>query len=129
MSQWPSPTPPGRPHYQWSRPGTPARGAEDTTRLVYLLQAVSFFFVVTYPAAALINYIKYERVAGTWLESHFRWQLRTFWFSLLWAVLGVISSWLLIGYAILALNSVWMFYRMVRGYLTLTEGRPMYSSI
>lgn len=56
--------------------------------LSYALQAIGFFVGITYIVAIIINYVKRDDVKGTWLESHFRWQMRTFWFSLLWAIIG-----------------------------------------
>ncbi len=52
--------------------------------LVYGLQAASFFFGITAIAAVIINYVKKDDVLNTWLASHFRWQIRTFWFGLFW---------------------------------------------
>ncbi|MGB1091891.1 MAG: DUF4870 family protein, partial [Oceanobacter sp.] len=57
---------------------------------------------------------------------HFRWQIRTFWFSLLWLVIGVLTSFIVIGYLIIGANSLWLLYRIVRGYLCLRDQRPMY---
>jgi len=73
----------------------------------------------------IINYVRREEVAGTWLESHFRWQIRTFWFGLLWAVLGAILFVLIVGWFILAADAIWITYRIVKGWLNLSENRPM----
>ena len=96
-----------------------------TTQLVYALQAASFIFGLTYFAAAVINYAKWPEVEGTWLESHFRWQVNTFWYSLLWGVLGVATVLLLVGYAILFANTVWVIYRIAIGWTALRAGRPI----
>jgi hypothetical protein len=59
------------------------------TMLVYALQAAGFLLPpVVWIVAVIINYVRKEEVAGTWLESHFRWQIRTFWWGLLWGVIG-----------------------------------------
>jgi uncharacterized membrane protein len=75
--------------------------------------------------AVVINYVKKEDVAGTWLESHFRWQIRTFWFGLLWGVIGGILLLVLIGWFVLVADAVWIIYRIVKGWLNLYENRPM----
>jgi uncharacterized membrane protein len=52
--------------------------------VVYALQAAGFLFGITWIIAAIVDYVKRDDAAGTWLESHFRWQIRTFWWGLLW---------------------------------------------
>ena len=98
----------------------------NVTTLVYALQALSFILVVTCIVALIINYVKRDDVAGTWLASHFRWQIRTFWFALLWAAIGGLTFVLLIGYFILVANGIWIIYRIVKGWLYLNDSRPMY---
>jgi uncharacterized membrane protein len=95
--------------------------------LVYGLQAASVLVGVTLFAAVVINYLRRSQAAGTWLESHFTWQIRTFWWSLAWCVLGVATAVLLVGLLILAASAVWFVYRVVRGWTELNEGRPMYA--
>ena len=96
------------------------------TMLVYALQAAGFLLPpVVWIVAVIINYVKREDVTGTWLESHFRWQIRTFWFGLLWAVLGAILFVLIVGWFILAADAIWIIYRIVKGWLNLSENRPM----
>jgi uncharacterized membrane protein len=83
--------------------------------------------------AVIINYVKRSDARGTFLESHFRWQIRTFWFAALWATLGVLL-WIvlaivligfLIGPAILMLTGLWVIYRVVRGWLALNDRKPV----
>ena len=92
---------------------------------VYALQAVSFLLVITYFIAVMLNYIKRDDVRGTWLESHFRWQIRTFWFGLLWFALGGLTFFIVIGWAILFAASLWLIYRILKGWLNLNDGKPM----
>jgi uncharacterized membrane protein len=101
------------------------KSLKTVTTVVYALQALGFFNGITWIAAVIINYVKREDVAGTWLESHFRWQIRTFWFGLLWALLGVILFVLIVGWFILAADAIWIIYRIVKGWLNLSENRPM----
>ncbi len=96
------------------------------TTAVYALQAVSFLLGVTFIVAVIINYIKKDDVKGTWLESHFRWQIRTFWYWLLWLVVGLLSAVVGVGWIILFASFVWTIYRVVKGWLRLSEGKEMY---
>jgi len=96
------------------------------TTVIYALYASSILVGVTILVAIVMNYVKRDDVAGTWLESHFRWQIRTFWFGLLWSVLGVLSMVLVVGFFVLFANLVWFIYRIVKGWIRLNEGRPMY---
>jgi len=83
--------------------------------------------------AVILNYVKRSEARGTWLESHFRWQIRTFWFALLWAVIvmlvSIVLAAVLIGIAtwvigVIALG-IWAIYRIARGWLRLNDGKPM----
>jgi uncharacterized membrane protein len=96
------------------------------TTIVYALYASSFIFGITSIVAIIINYIKKDDVAGTWLESHFKWQIRTFWFMLLWTIIGSITVFIIIGWFILIAASVWFIYRIAKGWLNLNDNKPMY---
>ncbi len=72
-----------------------------------------------------MNYVKRDDVKGTYLESHFNWQIRTFWWGLLWAVIGFITMFILIGFAVLLANGIWIIYRIIKGWLKLNEGKPI----
>ena len=102
--------------------------ARNVTMLVYALQAASFIFGITLIAAVIINYIKKDDVQATWLASHFRWQIRTFWFGLLWGAIGVITALLGVGFIILAAEAVWLIYRIAKGWLRLSENKQMYAA-
>lgn len=97
------------------------------TAVIYGLYAASFLVGITAIAAIMMNYIKKEDVAGTWLETHFRWQIRTFWFGLLWSVLGFVLLLVFVGYLVLAADSIWVLYRIVKGWLRLNDNKPMYT--
>lgn len=99
------------------------------THLLYGLQAVCFILGVTYLIAVIvliINYVKLPDVKGTWLESHYRWQIRTFWFGLLWAVVGAITIVVLVGWAILLANYIWLIYRVIKGWIYLNDKKTLY---
>ena len=117
------------------------------THVIYALHSLSILIGVTSAAtiigafvfgvpsiiAVIINYVKRSDVRGTFLDSHFGWQIRTFWFAALWAALGV-ALWIvlaivligfLIGPVILMLTGLWVIYRVARGWLALRDGRPV----
>ena len=103
------------------------QGLKTIVTAVYALQAVGLLLPVLLPwiVGVVIDYVKREDARGTWLESHFRWQIRTFWWSLLWAVIGGILLIVLIGWLVLAVAGVWVLYRIVKGWLRLTEQREI----
>ena len=96
------------------------------TMVVYALQAAFFMFGVSALVAIIINYVKKDDVQGTWLESHFRWQIRTFWIALAWAGFALLTLLLLVGYPLLIACGVWVIYRIVKGWLNLIDGKAMY---
>ena len=95
---------------------------------VYVLQALIWPFVITFVIAVMINYIKQDDVRGTWLESHFRWQIRTFWFSIPWFLLGALTYVFIIGWFIVGVTWLWLIYRVLKGALNLYDGKSMYTS-
>jgi len=81
--------------------------------------------------AVILNYVKRGDARGTWIASHYRWQIRTFWFTLLWALIGwalvltIIGA--VVGVPILIALTLWLMYRIGRGWLRLRDRRPMYT--
>jgi uncharacterized membrane protein len=130
----------------------PAHAAEPEpslvtwTHAIYALHAISLLtgivgavtvvgaFLTGWPSliAVILNYVKRGDVRGTWLASHFRWQIRTFWFGLLWVTLCVLfivvtlGVGLLVAWIPLGVVGLWFIYRIVRGWLALLDRRPMY---
>ena len=123
-------------------------GLVTYTHVVYALHALSVLIGITGPAtiigsfifglpsivAVIMNYVRQSDVRGTWLQSHFRWQIRTFWFSVLWMVLAGLFSAplvLLLGLGVLtfflaaAIVGIWVLYRVIRGWLALRDGKPL----
>ncbi|MBI3156280.1 MAG: hypothetical protein HYZ20_12830 [Burkholderiales bacterium] len=122
-------------------------GLVRITHLVYALHALGLAigafgaatvvgaFVFGWPSiiAVVINYVKRGEARGTWLESHFDWQIRTFWYALAWALLiGLVSlplTLLIVGFATWAVGlfvlGIWAIYRVARGWLALNDHRPM----
>ena len=105
--------------------GDKEQSLKTIATVVYALQAAGFFVGITWLIAVIVDYVKREDAVGTWLESHFRWQIRTFWWGLLWGVLGGILLLVLIGWLVLAANAVWIIYRIVKGWLRLAERREI----
>jgi len=102
-------------------------GLKNVTMMVYLLQALSFLWGVTAIVGVIVNYVKRDDVAGTVYESHFDWQIRTFWWGLLWGVVGVLLIIALgLGFLVMFIAWVWAIYRVVKGWLKLSEGKPVY---
>ncbi|PYM17425.1 MAG: hypothetical protein DMD81_09015 [Candidatus Rokuibacteriota bacterium] len=124
----------------------PLRSLVVLTHVIYGLHAFSLLtgivgtatvvgaFLIGWPSliAVILNYVKRSDARGTWLESHFRWQIRTFWFGLLWVglcllfVLLTLGVGLLIAWLPLAVVGLWLIYRIARGWLRLIDRRPMY---
>ncbi len=104
---------------------------KDIATLVYLLQAIAFVGF-TPVIGVIINYFKRSEVKGSILESHFRWQIKTFWWGLLWSTLAGFLIFTIIGmpigYPMLGITIVWWIYRFVRGWLRLNKNQPMYVS-
>jgi uncharacterized membrane protein len=123
-----------------------AESLKSWTHVIYALHAFSLLtgilgaatiigaFLTGWPSiiAVILNYVKRGEARGTWVESHFRWQIRTFWFGLLWAGLCLLGIILTLGIGILVLwiplafVTVWFLYRVIRGWVRLSNGQPMY---
>ena len=121
----------------------PQAGLVRLTHIIYLLHGFSVLMGILGPAliittfltgwpsiiAVIINYIKRSDVRGTYLDSHFGWQIRTFWYTLLWLVIAAILFATVIGivlaYVIAVAAGLWVVYRIMRGWIALNEARPM----
>ena len=122
---------------------TPPPKLVTIAHLVYALHSLSLVIGITTAAtiigafvfgvpsiiAVVINYLKRSEAKGTFLESHFRWQIRSFWFALLWCVIAGILFITVVGIplalAIFFGAGLWVIYRIVRGWLALRNGNPM----
>jgi uncharacterized membrane protein len=125
----------------------PSDGLINLTHLIYVLHAASvvigiagsatvvgsFVFGLPSIVAVILNYVKRSDVRGTYLESHFSWQIRTFWWAVLWglialaitlvlivSIVGILVYWLPI-----AVVGIWIGYRVIRGWLALRGARPI----
>ena len=124
--------------------GEPLPSVLSVAHLVYALHTVAIVvgivgaatvigsFVGSLPSivAVILNYVKRGDARGTWIASHYRWQIRTFWFTLVWALIGwalvitIIGA--VVGVPILIALTLWLMYRIGRGWLRLRDRRPMY---
>ena len=121
----------------------PTSGMINATHLIYALHAFSVaagvvgaasvvgMMVTGWPSiiAVVLNYLKRGDARGTWLESHFRWQIRTFWFAFAWGALAVLLIvtviGMIVGIPLLFAVGIWVIYRVIRGWLKLGAGEPM----
>ena len=125
----------------------PADSLVTITHVVYALHTLGLvvgafgtasvigMFLFGWPSiiAVIINYVKRSEVRGTYLDSHFSWQIRTFWWAMLWAiiigVMGALLAIVIVGFAIWIIGffalGIWAIYRIARGWLALKDRRPM----
>jgi uncharacterized membrane protein len=109
---------------------TPAtrQGPTVLTHVLYALHTASWFSAGIFSVVAMIiNYVKRPDLPDAFFRSHFRWQARTFWFTLLWLVLAL-PLWLLFvipGWIAYTVIGLWYLYRFIRGWWSFAEGRPM----
>jgi uncharacterized membrane protein len=121
----------------------PREGLITLAHVIYALHAFSALTGLLSPAlivtaflsgwpsiiAVILNYLKRSDVRGTWLDSHFGWQIRTFWFALLWLFAGGVLFVTLVGIpiaiAIWLGTGIWVLYRIVRGWMGLAATKAM----
>ena len=125
----------------------PADSLVTITHVVYALHTLGLvvgafgtasvvgMFLFGWPSiiAVIINYVKRSDVRGTYLDSHFSWQIRTFWWAMLWAiiigVMGALLAIVIVGFAIWIIGffalGIWAIYRIARGWLRLKDRQPM----
>ena len=128
-------------------PAAPSASLISTTLVVYALFGVaavvglaSSGFPLIAPLSGIVGiigiilaYVKRGEATGTWLASHYRWLIRTFWYSLLWGCIGaiifvllaIILIGLVIGYIIWVATTIWVLYRLIRGYVLFKDSEPV----
>src|SRR5215510_12173083 len=125
--------------------GEPMPSVLSVAHLVYALHALAIVigivgaatvivsFIGSLPSivAVILNYVKRGDARGTWIASHYRWQIRTFWFAVLWALIGwaliITFIGMVVGVPILIALTLWLIYRIGRGWLRLRDLLPMYA--
>ena len=121
----------------------PPQGLVTLTHVIYALHAFSAVtgmlspalivtaFLTGWPSiiAVILNYVKRSEVRGTWLDSHFSWQIRTFWFALLWLAIGAVLFATVVGIPVAVIlwigTGVWVVYRIIRGWLALASEKTL----
>lgn len=107
----------------------PPSGLVNVGHAIYACYAIGFFVGVTWLVGVIIAYVKRDEAKGTWLESHFSWQIRTFWWSLIWFVVGWILFITIIGivlaYPVWIAAFLWAIYRVVKGWVKLNDAKPV----
>ncbi|MEQ9335022.1 hypothetical protein [Thalassobaculum sp.] len=93
--------------------------------VVYALFALSVVFQIPGMLGVILAYLKRGEVAGSYLETHVTWQIRTFWLWLLMVVAGWLTVILLVGWLILLAAHLWLIWRIVKGWLVLVDERPI----
>ena len=122
---------------------SPSDGLVTLTHALYALHGFSALMGILGPAlvvtafltgwpsiiAVIINYVKRGDARDTWLESHFRWQIRTFWFAVLWVLLAAVLFVTVIGipfaWVLALIIGIWVLYRIIRGWMALASRRAM----
>lgn len=95
------------------------------TLIVYILYIASIVVGLTSIVAIIMNYIKRDEVKGTWLESHFSWQIKTFWYTLVIGLIGSLLTVVLIGFPILLAVGIWYIYRVVKGLIVFLDNKTI----
>lgn len=128
-------------------PGAPSSSLISTTLIIYGLYGLAAVLALAahgFPpiaplggiagiVAIIMAHVKRSEAAGTWLASHYRWLIRTFWFSVLWGVIGgiifvllfIIIVGIVIAYAIWIATTLWVLYRLIKGYLLFKDSQPV----
>jgi uncharacterized membrane protein len=121
----------------------PRQGLVTLAHVIYGLHAFSALtgllspamivtaFLTGWPSiiAVILNYVKRSEVRGTWLDAHFSWQIRTFWYALLWLAIGGVAFLTVIGipvaFVLWFATGIWVLYRIIRGWLALSSEREL----
>jgi uncharacterized membrane protein len=93
--------------------------------VVYVLYAASVVTALPGMLGVILAYLKRGEVAGSYLESHVTWQVRTFWTWLLMWAIGVVLAFVLIGWLVIGAAQLWLIYRIIKGWLVLIDERPI----
>ena len=122
---------------------SPSDGLVRLTHIIYGLHAFSAVmgvissaavvtaFLTGWPSilAVVLNYARRGDVQGTFLESHFRWQIRTFWYAVMWVMVSIVLFVTVIGipfaWLLVVVTGLWVLYRIGRGWLALNDRRPI----
>ena len=99
---------------------------EGLANLIYLMQALAFFLGgIPFIIAVVLGYLNQHHVKGTWLESHYTWQIHTFWVALALVVIGTLTLPYLIGFVVLIGATIWVIHRITYGWITLNRSKEV----
>ena len=108
------------------RPAEQLASLKTLTLVVYALQVLSVFVGITAIVGVIINYIKREDAAGTLYASHFDWQIRTFWWGLIWSIVGFVLLFAFgLGLLVWFVAGIWALYRVIKGFIKLNDNQPV----
>ena len=122
-----------------------SNNSKSLTFILYILYMIAIFSAgILAVIALIINYVKLDSVRGTIYESHFKWQIRTFWWYLIWNILAFVPFFFLFMtlynpnafagvafagttfcVAVIFISWIWIVYRAVRGLIVLNEDKPV----
>lgn len=98
--------------------------ARTVTLIAYVLHLAGAIAGVPSLIGLVVNYFERSKFGGR-IDSHHRWMIRSFWWALVWIIVGCLTTFLLVGWLILGLTWLWYVYRHVRGLISLLHGEPM----
>jgi uncharacterized membrane protein len=113
---------------EFALPETDEKKLRDLALLVYAMQAVGLVLWPAWIAGAVIDHVKVGAARNTWVETHFNWQLRTFWVWLAGMIVGFVLLLVKIGWLVTIAVTAWAVYRVVKGWLYLNDRKPMYDA-
>jgi uncharacterized membrane protein len=103
------------------------KSAKDMAFIVYILYICSYFVGITAIVGVIIAYVQKDEAEGTWINDHFIWQINTFLILLPLMVIGIITTFFLIGFVIIIAAGIWGIYRIVKGIIRFREERSPYN--
>ena len=112
----------------YADPNAPRQPVVSNTTMamvVYILYFVGFFTGISALAGVILAHIQRSETADPILQSHYRFQIRTFWIGLLYLVVGAVLCFVLVGFLVLLWWFIWTLIRCIKGILALNEGRPI----
>jgi uncharacterized membrane protein len=110
---------------------TRLQSAKNLAWWLYIFHAISFVFSLGAFSwiPLIINYVKRDDAAGTFVYSHHNWQIRSFWWYFFWMVAGGVLFVTIVGiplaYLVWAGAWIWKAYRLIKGIVDLNDNKPM----
>lgn len=109
--------------------GAVGRARDNRVAMAHVVYALYALGLVTVLGTAVVGvvlaYFNRDAGQGSWIAGHARWQIRTFWYGLLFYAIGIATVWILIGWVVLLFATVWFVWRIAKGWLRLAHGEPI----